>query len=171
VGEADHRVTRELFLEYAASLGFNLCFQDFESELASLPGAYAPPGGCILLAETGGTVCGCVAMRPFSDSVCDTVCGCVAMRPFSDSVCEMKRLYVRPGSRGLGTGRALAVAVIAKAREHGYLQMRLDTLAAMVEATQLYESLGFREIAAYRHNPVEGARFFELGLRASGPAG
>jgi ribosomal protein S18 acetylase RimI-like enzyme len=154
VGETDHGVTHELFLEYAASLGFNLCFQDFESELASLPGAYAPPGGCILLAETGGTVCGCVAMRPFSDSVC-----------------EMKRLYVRPGSRGLGTGRALAVTVIAKARERGYVQMRLDTLAAMDEATRLYESLGFREIEAYRQNPVVGARFFELDLRADWPAG
>jgi len=154
VGEADHRVTRELFLEYAASLGFDLCFQDFESELASLPGAYAPPGGCILLAEIG-----------------DTVCGCVAIRCFSDSVCEMKRLYVRPGSRGVGVGRSLAVAVIAKARARGYVQMRLDTLAAMVEATRLYESLGFREIEAYRHNPVEGARFFELDLRAGGPAG
>jgi putative acetyltransferase len=151
---ADHRVARDLFLEYAASLGFALDFQDFESEIASLPGAYAPPVGCILIAATESGPCGCVALRPFSRDVC-----------------EMKRLYVRPAARKLGVGRALADAVIAQARERGYARMRLDTVASMVEATRLYESLRFHEIEPYRCNPVEGARFFELDLRGPEPTG
>ena len=154
VGEQDYQVARDLFREYADSLGFDLGFQGFESEVASLPGGYGPPSGCVLLAEaeTG-------------------VGGCVAMRRFCEGVCEMKRLYVRPGCRGLGAGRALAEGVIEKARERGYARMRLDTLASMAEAIRLYESLGFREIEPYRHNPMEGARFFELDLRSGRPAG
>jgi ribosomal protein S18 acetylase RimI-like enzyme len=146
-GEADHDIARQLFTEYAAALGFDLGFQHFREEVGALPGAYGAPEGCILLAERDGAPCGCVALRPLHGDAC-----------------EMKRLYVHPGSRGLGVGRALAAAVIGAARDRGYRRMRLDTLASMVEAIGLYESLGFREIGAYRHNPLDGARFFELDL-------
>ncbi len=98
--------------------------------------------------------------------------GCVGMRPFSQGVCEMKRLYVRPDYRGLGVGLVLSRAVVQRARERGYKRMRLDTVASMVTATRLYENLGFREIEPYRHNPLPGARFFELDLgREEAPNG
>ena len=160
-GENDWPVVREMFLEYAGSLDFGLDFQDFESEVASLPGEYAPPGGCVLLAEVGGETAAGAAPRT-------ATAGCVAMRPFSQGICEMKRLYVRPGYRGLGIGVGLSRAIIKKARERGYEHMRLDTVASMVEATRLYEALGFREIEPYRHNPLPGARFFELRLTEAG---
>lgn len=146
-GRADYAMARRLFEEYAGALGFDLDFQNFRDEVASLPGAYASPDGCILLAERDGAVCGCVALRSLS----------------GDS-CEMKRLYVQPPSRGLGVGRALAVAVIEEARGRGYKRMRLDTLTSMTEATRLYDSLGFTVTAPYRHNPLSGARFLELSL-------
>jgi putative acetyltransferase len=143
-------IVRQLFQEYAASLGFHLCFQDFDRELRELPGEYALPTGCLLLAswETEAA-------------------GCVAMRPLSDGVCEMKRMYVRPAWRGKGFGRALAAAIIREARAVGYRRMRLDTISSMLEAVALYRSLGFADIEAYRYNPIEGAKFLELELQPS----
>lgn len=140
----DMRNVRELLLEYAASLPVNLSFQNFEAEVASLPGDYDP----ILLARWNGDLAGCVALHVWDD----------------DGICEMKRLYVRPAFRRHAIGRKLAEAVIEVAKERGYRAMRLDTLPTMAGAMALYESLGFRDIAPYRHNPVTGSRFLELAL-------
>lgn len=141
---------RELFVEYAHSLGFDLCFQGFEEELAGLPGAYAPPRGRLLLADSSQGYLGCVALRH---------------RPeLEANVCEMKRLYVRPAARGTGLGRALAERIIADAREIGYESMVLDTLATMTPAMTLYRSLGFTETDAYYANPIPEARYFALKL-------
>jgi carbonic anhydrase len=144
----DFRIARALFEEYAAWLGFDLDFQNFDDEIENLPRQYGPPDGCLFLAETKGKAIGCVAVRKLSDGVC-----------------EMKRLYVKPGLRGSGAGRLLAEAAIAAARRLGYACMRLDTLPSMTAANELYRSLGFVEIEAYRHNPIEGALFFELDLK------
>jgi ribosomal protein S18 acetylase RimI-like enzyme len=145
-------ITGELFLEYADSLGFSLCFQSFDQELAGLPGRYAAPAGRLLLAIDD-----------------DIPAGCVALQPMDEETCEMKRLYVRPAFRGRGIGRTLAQAVIAEARQIGYAFMRLDTVPSkMQEAVVLYERLGFREIPPYRENPFPEALYMELALRARG---
>jgi putative acetyltransferase len=136
---------RILFSEYASSLGFDLSFQDFRKELERLPGDYCPPDGCLLIASDHGSIAGCCALRRLS---IDT--------------CEMKRLYVRPESRGRGIGKALAERVIQEARRMGYHKMRLDTVPSMTRAVALYRKLGFKEIEPYRFNPVPGALFMEL---------
>jgi ribosomal protein S18 acetylase RimI-like enzyme len=139
---------RELFLEYAQSLNFSLCFQSFEEELAGLPGGYAPPSGRLWLATQGAQLAACVALHELDH----------------DS-CEMKRLYVRPQFRSKGLGRILAERVVADAREIGYKRLRLDTVEpVMGDAVALYRKLGFREIAPYRENPIEGALYMELEL-------
>lgn len=137
---------RELFLEYAQSLGFSLCFQNFDSELSNLPGDYAPPDGRLLLAEYERQVGGCVALHKLEDEIC-----------------EMKRLYLRPQFRGKGLGRILADRIIAEARQIGYTRMRLDTVEpVMKDAVAMYRRIGFREIAPYCNNPIAGALYMEL---------
>ena len=145
--DKDIEAARTLFNEYAAGLGISLCFQNFDQELAALPGAYSPPMGCLLLAEMDGRALGCVALRPLSTAVC-----------------EMKRLYVDPGHRGSGAGLTLIRAVMDRARALGYTAMRLDTLPTMAKAIKLYGSLGFQQIEPYYSNPVPGALFFECKL-------
>lgn len=136
---------RALFLEYADSLEISLCFQNFEAELAGLPGKYAPPSGRLLLAREG------------KQSV-----GCAGFRWLEAGICEMKRLYVRPQLRGRGIGQQLAGMLIDAARNAGYARMRLDTLNTMESAIDLYTSLGFRRIEAYYDNPSDRAVFMEL---------
>jgi putative acetyltransferase len=138
---------RILLQEYQEALGIDLGFQGFAAELETLPGDYAPPRGRLLLARDD-----------------DAVAGCVAMRPLTGETCEMKRLYVRPSFRAGGLGRQLAERVIAEARSAGYGRMYLDTLPTMAGAQRLYESLGFKDVPAYRHNPIEGTRFLGLDL-------
>jgi len=139
---------RELFLEYAQSLGFSLCFQGFDRELAALPGEYAPPTGRLLLAMQDGTPAGCVALHKLDAAHC-----------------EMKRLYVRPQFRGRGLGVHLAKRIIADARHIGYKYLRLDTVGPVRRtAVAMYRQFGFHEIAPYRPNPIEGALYMELEL-------
>jgi len=137
---------RELFLEYAQSLGFSLCFQNFDKELANLPGDYAPPDGCLLLAEYEGQLAGCIALHKLDAGIC-----------------EMKRLYLRPQFRGKGLGRILANRILSEARQIGYQRMRLDTVGpVMKDAVAMYRKLGFKEIPAYRPNPNPGTLYMEL---------
>jgi putative acetyltransferase len=138
---------RSLFWEYAQSLDADLCFQDFDREVSSLPGCYSSPTGALLLAT--------YAEQP---------AGCVALRPMEKGICEMKRLYVRPEYRRYGIGQCLISAIIKEAEAIGYEKMRLDTLPIMKEAQALYKKNGFKRIDAYRPNPVEGTVYMELDL-------
>jgi putative acetyltransferase len=147
---ADFAVAAVLFREYAAGLGVDLCFQGFEAELDLLPAMYGAPQGCLVLARAGERPVGCGALR----------------RLAAGESCEMKRLYVRAQARGTGLGRMLAESLIAKGRSLGYAVMRLDTLAHMTAARQLYRSLGFVEIAAYYGNPLPNVVYMELDLLA-----
>ncbi|MDA0305862.1 MAG: GNAT family N-acetyltransferase [Proteobacteria bacterium] len=146
-GERDLDIVRELFVEYQKVINVDLCFQDFEKELAEMPGNYAPPKGGLFLARE------------------DTeVAAVVGVRPLEDGKAEMKRLYVRPGWRGRGLGRRLVDIAVSTATKAGYRTICLDTLEFMDEARALYRSMGFREIPAYYDNPLEGVVYMELSL-------
>jgi ribosomal protein S18 acetylase RimI-like enzyme len=152
---------QELFREYAHIPGVAPCVEDFEREVASLPGLYAPPGGTLLLALEDG-----------SGVIPQSAVGCVGLRRWDERSCEMKRLFVRPEFRDCGAGCALVNEVIAAARSVGYQRMLLDTLPSMQKAQELYRSLGFREIPPYPKQPIPGALCFELDLSVkSGTAG
>lgn len=144
----DLAAAKALFLAYAQSLDFSLCFQGFDKELAEMPGKYDPSQkGALLLGKVDGVARGVVGLRDLGDGVA-----------------EMKRLYVDPEGRGHNLGRLLADAVIAEARRLGYRLMRLDTLRRMVAANRIYDALGFRDIPPYYDNPMEDVRYRELKL-------
>lgn len=142
---------RTIFKEYAQGLGVDLCFQQFDQELASLPGDYAPPRGALLMALVDGAVAGCCALRPLDSSD-------------YPNAAEMKRLYVRNAFRGFGLGRQLAEAALDAARQAGYASVLLDTLDDMEAARALYEDLGFEAIPPYYHNPIPGAHYLKVDL-------
>jgi ribosomal protein S18 acetylase RimI-like enzyme len=154
-GPAALETVRALFREYAASLAIDLCFQNFGHELATLPGAYAPPGGALLLALVDGEPAGCVAMRPL---------------PEADhaNACEMKRLYVKRAFRRFGLGRLLTQQLMDLATQAGHSCMLLDTLDDMEAARGLYASLGFVEIPPYYFNPIAGAHYLKVELDTRG---
>lgn len=140
---------RRLFRAYADWLDVDLCFQDFDAELAGLPGKYAPPHGRLLLARAGGEIAGCVGLRPLEDGIC-----------------EMKRLWIEPGFAGRGIGRGLAVAIVDAGAALGYGTMRLDTMPGRLRAAgHIYETLGFKKVPDYYHNPLDGVMMYELALR------
>ena len=145
------QAAREIFREYAASLQVDLCFQNFDAELATLPGEYAAPGGALLLAYVDGALAGCGAMRPLTDVD-------------HANACEMKRLFVRPAFRRYGLGRLLAQALLDRATSAGYSSMLLDTLDEMESARELYATLGFEEVAPYYFNPIPGAHYLKVQL-------
>ena len=152
-GPEDIARVRQLFEEYAASLGFDLCFQSFDKELAGLPGDYAPPDGRLFLAIHDEQPAGCVALHRFVDA------------KSAERICEIKRLYVRPAFRGRGVGKELIERVITEAREMGYTRMRLDTVTGVMnKAIAMYREYGFVEIESYRVNPQPGVVYMEKRL-------
>ena len=140
-------IARRLVLEYAASLGIDLSFQDFERELEQLPAQYGPPVGCFVIARSG-----------------EAALGCGGIRPLSGATCEMKRLYVTPAGRHRGIGTGVAEYLVREAGQIGYRELLLDTLPAMTSAQRIYESLGFERIAAYRYNPIPGTTYWRRTL-------
>ncbi|TVY51781.1 Acetyltransferase [Lachnellula cervina] len=164
---------RTLFTSYASWLDLDLTFQNFAQELASLPGVYAPPTGCLLLAvlESGEAV-GCVALRPLPSKTPQSSNPTSASMPSQEQkeevkgrgTCEVKRLFLTPAARGSGIGRALVEAVVAEAEKLGYGEMKLDTLPRMVGARKLYESVGFVETEMYYETPLEGTVFYKKEL-------
>ena len=148
---AELDAVRDIFREYASTLGVDLCFQGFDAELAQLPGDYAEPRGALLVAVVEGAVAGCCALRPL-----DT-----ADYP---NASEMKRLFVRKAFRGFGLGRELAEAMLDRARQAGYACVLLDTLDDMEPARALYTDLGFEEIPPYYHNPIAGAHYLKVDI-------
>ena len=143
---------RRIFTDYAAQLDVDLCFQNFDAELANLPGEYIAPQGILLLTRVNNAIAGCCAMRPLHEV------------DYSNA-CEMKRLYVRPAFRRLGLGRQLTEAVVDAARVAGYHHLLLDTLSDMESARALYADLGFEAIPPYYHNPIAGAHYLKLNLQ------
>jgi GNAT superfamily N-acetyltransferase len=151
IGQSDIDHCRRLFRAYTDWLNVDLAFQGLEAELAELPGNYAPPRGRLLLAKAGGEAAGCIGLRPLKDEIC-----------------EMKRLWVEPGFAGHGLGRRLAEAIVDAGRELGYKAMRLDTMPGRLKAAgHIYESMGFKQIPDYYHNPLPGVVMYELELRAA----
>ena len=153
--QAGLEAVRDLFAEYAAGLGVDLCFQGFDAELAGLPGEYAEPRGALLLALVDGAPAGCGALRPLADVD-------------YPNACEMKRLYVRRAFRRFGLGRVLAQALMEHATRAGYSTLLLDTLDDMQSARGLYESLGFVEVPPYYFNPIPGAHYLKAELDSPG---
>ncbi|HMS25762.1 MAG TPA: GNAT family N-acetyltransferase [Burkholderiaceae bacterium] len=149
--EADLVQTKEIFLAYAKAINIDLCFQDFDAELANLPGDYSPPRGALLLAWVDQTLAGCCALRPIDSS------------DYANAA-EMKRLFVRPEFRGLGLGRQLAESILDAARLNSFDCVLLDTLDDMEIARAMYEDLGFKEIPPYYHNPLAGAHYLKVDL-------
>jgi len=150
---ADLKDSISLFYAYAGSLGFDLAFQNFDAEMAAMPGKYSPPQGELLIArDSDGLAIGCVGLRPLPSPGVDL------------QTCEMKRLYVTPSGRGTGVGKALASAIIVIAQQLGYSEMRLDTLPSMVAALRMYRTLGFEDIPAYYQTPLQGTHFLALKL-------
>ena len=147
----DFEATRQIFKEYALQLGVDLCFQNFDTELETLPGEYAEPQGALRLAMVAGELAGCCALRPLVSTD-------------YPNASEMKRLYVRDGHRRLGLGRELAEAILNAARVAGYHHVLLDTLSDMESARALYEDLNFKEIPPYYHNPLAGAHYLKVDL-------
>lgn len=145
---ADFQTGKRLFLEYAQSLDFNLCFQNFEQELADIQAQYGEPNGCLLLVKNG-----------------DDAIGCVGVRRWEGDIAELKRMYLRPETRGQGLGRRLLQTALDQARSFGYRSIRLDTLPTMQAAIALYREFGFTDIPAYRENPFEGTIYLEKQLQ------
>ncbi|MEO8524810.1 MAG: GNAT family N-acetyltransferase [Caldimonas sp.] len=148
---AELALAADIFREYAASLDIDLCFQNFEAEVASLPGEYIAPAGHLMLAFVDGQAAGCGALRPLAEA------------DYANA-CEMKRLYVRPAFRRFGLGRLMAQALLDEARRAGYSAMLLDTLDEMEAARELYTTLGFEEIPPYYFNPIAGAHYLKADL-------
>ncbi len=147
----DMAIAAQLFREYADSLGLDLAFQNFDDELAQLPGDYAAPRGALLLAYVDGALAGCCALRPLDNADIP-------------NAAEMKRLYVRPAFRGFGLGRQLAETILDAARQAGYTSVLLDTLDDMEAARNLYADLGFQSIEPYYHNPIPGAHYLKADI-------